>query len=280
MSVLMAAGLIGCGTAGLVHSLLGVRSTAGPAGGRPESAGPAGWVGRLVRIGPLGRRRRAHLVRATGPVSATDLELTALAGRQWQAVLVAATLAAAVVVPAPSAVRMVAASAMLAVGWQGPLVVARRSERARRASVDLELVDTLGEMVMGVEAGLTLEAVMLRYASAHSTALADEFRHVLDLVQLGWHRGDALAEMAQRNPSPIVGMFSAAVVQNQRLGTPLAAVLRQQAATARRKRRQAVEEAAAKVPLKMIFPTVFCVLPVMMIVVVGPAVINLIQALP
>jgi len=57
-------------------------------------------------------------------------------------------------------------------------------------------------------------------------------------------------------------------------------VLRQQAATARRQRRQAVEERAAKVPMKMIFPTVFCILPVLMIVVVGPAIVRLVHVLP
>jgi tight adherence protein C len=75
-------------------------------------------------------------------------------------------------------------------------------------------------------------------------------------------------------------MFVSAVQQNQRLGTPLAAVLRQQSRTARRRRQQAVEEHAAKLSLKMVFPTVVCVLPVLFIVIVGPAVIRVIQSWP
>lgn len=133
---------------------------------------------------------------------------------------------------------------------------------------------------MGVEAGLTLDVVMMRFAHGRSTPLAEEFRNVLDRVQFGTPRSEALAAMADRTPTPTVRMFSTALTQNQRLGTPLAGVLRQQATTARRQRRQAVEEKAAKVPMKMIFPTVFCILPVLMIVVVGPAIIRLIDVLP
>lgn len=75
-------------------------------------------------------------------------------------------------------------------------------------------------------------------------------------------------------------MFVSAVLQNQRLGTPLGTVLRQQARTARRRRQQAVEEYAATLALKMVFPTVFCVLPVLLIVIVGPAIVRLVHALP
>jgi tight adherence protein C len=74
-------------------------------------------------------------------------------------------------------------------------------------------------------------------------------------------------------------MFTLAVAQNQSLGTPLASVFRQQAATIRRHRRQAAEASAAKLSMKMIFPTIFCILPVLMIVVVGPAIIRLLEVL-
>jgi tight adherence protein C len=63
------------------------------------------------------------------------------------------------------------------------------------------------------------------------------------------------------------------------LGTPLATVLRRQRDSSSRRRRQAVEEHAAKLSLKMVFPTVLCILPVLMIVVVGPAIIRLVQTL-
>lgn len=180
--------------------------------------------------------------------------------------------------PNPSGV--IAAGAVTAAGWQLPLIRARSVEEKRRRHLDLELSDALGEMVMGVEAGLTLEAVMNLYAQTHDSDLGREFLRVLDLIKLGSTRMEALEEFRSRTPTNFVSMFVSAVQQNQRLGTPLAAVLRQQSRTARRRRQQAVEEHAAKLSLKMVFPTVVCVLPVLFIVIVGPAVIRVIQSWP
>jgi tight adherence protein C len=118
------------------------------------------------------------------------------------------------------------------------------------------------------------------YAQRRTTTLAAEFAHVLDRINLGSTRIAALEEFCERTPTPGVRSFVSAVQQNQKLGTPLAAVLRQQGETTRRKRRQAVEEHASKLSLKMIFPTVFCILPVLLIVIVGPSIIRLIETFP
>jgi len=225
-------------------------------------------------------KRKPALIEAAGLVYGTDRELSRLARQQVIATLTLGSLAALLIASSPSPTTVLAAVPMVMLGWKGPLMIVRSKEKKRRTEVDLELVDALGEMVMGVEAGLTLDVVMMRYAQARSTPLAEEFRTVLDRIQLGALRSEALAAMADRTPTPTVRMFSTALTQNQRLGTPLAGVLRQQATTARRQRRQTVEEKAAKVPMKMIFPTVFCILPVLMIVVVGPAIIRLIHVLP
>lgn len=194
--------------------------------------------------------------------------------------VLAGALGAAFVAMRPNGGTFVAAGMMAAAGWQIPLIRARSREEMRRKRFDLELSDALGEMVMGVEAGLTLEAVMNLYARAHDSELSREFSRVIDLVGLGSTRTAALEEFRDRTPTPFVSMFVSSVQQNQRLGTPLATVLRQQGRTARRRRQQAVEEYAAKLSLKMIFPTVFCVLPVLLIVIVGPAVIRVIESWP
>ena len=167
--------------------------------------------------------------------------------------------------PNPSGV--IAAGAVTAAGWQLPLIHARSVEEKRRRHLDLE-------------AGLTLEAVMNLYAQTHDSDLGHEFLRALDLIKLGSTRMEALEDFRSRTPTNFVSMFVSAVQQNQRLGTPLAAVLRQQSRTARRRRQQAVEEHAAKLSLKMVFPTVVCVLPVLFIVIVGPAVIRVIQSWP
>jgi tight adherence protein C len=192
----------------------------------------------------------------------------------------AALLSLLLVAASPEASTVGACTVFIVGAWYAPVLVARRRETRRRVAVDHELVDTMGELVMAVEVGLSLDAAMARYAQDNDTPLAVEFGHYLDLVRLGWRRPEAMDELVARNPTAVVHLFAAAANQNQRLGTPLAAVLRDQATTARRQRRQAFEEQAAKVPLKMIFPTVFCVLPVLMIVAVGPAALRLVDALP
>lgn len=271
MSTLLAALLFASGAALLV---MAVRRTPVAATADAERVSP------LATLQRVSARRRPALLEAVGPVHGTDVELARIARQQIIAVVTLGVLAVLLVLSAPSSTTVLAAIPMILLGWKGPLMIARSRESKRRSEIDLELVDALSEMVMGVEAGLTLDVAMMRYAHTRATPLANEFRFLLDRVQLGAPRAEALLELGDRTPTPTMRMFSAALLQNQKLGTPLAAVLRQQATTARRQRRQAVEERAAKVPMKMIFPTVFCILPVLMIVVVGPAIIRLVDVLP
>jgi tight adherence protein C len=225
-----------------------------------------------------GRRRRT-LLGATGVVLGTDAELQRLVSRRMLLVALASVLGVLTVWARTDAVGLGAALLLILVAWQLPVWRARRREEERRNSIELEIVDALGEMVMGVEAGLTLEAAMNIYAMRHQSPLADEFRAVLDRITLGISRDMSLKEMLDRTPTPGMQLFVAAVRQNQRIGAPLATVLRQQASTARRRRRQSIEERSAKLAMKMVFPTVFCVLPALMIVVVGPALIRTLQSL-
>jgi len=228
----------------------------------------------------LSGSRRATLLGAVGLVHGTDTMLRRVARQQRSVAATAATLMVLTVATQPSTMNTLAALAVVAGAWQVPLIRARSVEKQRRHATDVELTDTLGEMVMGVEAGLTLEAVMNLYAQRHRTPLADEFRHMLERINLGTSRSAALQELRERTPTMEMQMFVSALQQNQKLGTPLAEVRRQQGASSRRRRRQAIEEAAAKLSLKMIFPTVFCVLPVLLIVIVGPAVVRLVHSLP
>lgn len=228
----------------------------------------------------MGARRRRILTEAVGLVHGTERGLRVVARRQVLFALVALVVSATFLTMNPSWLNAVACATLVGAAWEGPLFIARQRESTRRRDLDLELSDSLGEMVMGVEAGLTLESVMNLYARRHHTPLAHELRYLLDRINLGATRMAALEEFRDRNPTMGVQMFVSAVQQNQKLGTPLAEVLRQQGETARRRRRQAVEEDAAKLSLKMIFPTIFCILPVLLIVVVGPAIVRLVHSLP
>jgi tight adherence protein C len=254
-----------------VGAALLVRLVTASGSGRVRRSSTTGCVSRVP--GDRGRRD------ALGPVNGSDTTLRRLVRRQAVAALVATLLVAALVAGQPSATTALAGLAVIAGAWQYPLIVARRHERERRTATDRELTRALPELVMGVEAGLSLDAVMNRYANRHQSALGDEFRHLALTVNAGATRQGALRELAERTPTPIVRAFVSAVEQNLVLGTPLAAVLRSQAETVRRHRRQAAETRAASVSMKMIFPTVFCILPLLMVVVVGPAIVRLVEVL-
>lgn len=240
-------------------------------------------MGDRQRRRPEERQRRRAFDRsrtdALGPVLGTPEQLGRLARTQFAATATVGVVVLLSLMRSPSVINLLAGGVVCAGAWQVPLILARRRSQALAHAVDRELGDSLGELVMGVEAGLTLEAVMARYADRRTTPLATEFEQMARTVSLGSTRADALTELQNRCPTHTVKMFVLAVAQNQSLGTPLAAVLRQQATTIRRHRRQAAEASAAKLSMKMIFPTIFCILPVLMIVVVGPAIVRLLEVL-
>jgi tight adherence protein C len=105
--------------------------------------------------------------------------------------------------------------------------------------------------------------------------LAQEFARMLQQVQAGVSRGDALKALDARTEIPELGTFVSAIIQAETFGISIAGVLRTQAKEMRLKRRQYAEEQAQKAPVKVIFPLVLCILPATMIVVIGPAVVNI-----
>jgi tight adherence protein C len=219
------------------------------------------------------------MIDAVGHVRGTTEGLRSVLRDQFISAAATLALVTGLLVWNFSVLNLIFAMVLVAAAWQIPLIVARSREKTRREEFDLELSDALGELIMGVEAGLTLEAVMNLYAQRRRTSLATEFAFVLDRINLGDSRSAALERFRERTPTPGVAAFVSALQQHQRLGTPLATVLRRQRDSSSRRRRQAVEEHAAKLSLKMVFPTVLCILPVLMIVVVGPAIIRLVQTL-
>lgn len=175
-----------------------------------------------------------------------------------------------------------AASSWLAAGivlslTAPPYVLARRmSQRSQR--IRKHLPDALDLMVVCVEAGLGLDAAILKVSEELTTShpdIAQEFRVVTQLVNAGVPRVEALREIANRTGVHEVNSFVSTLIQSERLGTPIARTLRLHSEQMRTKRRQRAEEAAAKAPIKMLVPMVLFILPALFIVVVGPAIIIL-----
>jgi tight adherence protein C len=107
--------------------------------------------------------------------------------------------------------------------------------------------------------------------------LIDEFALTLGEIRIGEGRQEALKKMAARVSSPELATFVRALIQADQLGISLGRILRVQASDSRNKRQMAAEEKAMKAPVKMLFPTVTCIFPAMFIVILGPALLNLVK---
>ena len=105
-----------------------------------------------------------------------------------------------------------------------------------------------------------------------------EFFRVLQEMQIGMGRTDAMRALGERTDVEELRSFVTAMVQADAFGIPIANVLRVQAKEMRIKRSQRAEEKAQKVPVKILFPLIFCILPSLFIVVLGPAVISIYEA--
>ncbi len=148
----------------------------------------------------------------------------------------------------------------------------------RREAILNELADTLDQMSIAVEAGLGFEAALVRVANNSDGVLAGELRRTAQDMQVGQPRRQAYLALADRTKVPELRRFVRTIVQAEDSGMALRDVLSTQAAEMRLVRRQRAEEKAMKIPVKVIFPLVFCILPVLFIVILGPAVINIARA--
>lgn len=211
----------------------------------------------LVRAGrppawPLGRLLAAKLVLLAGGLTVGMLLLSGgPSGRM--VLLVGVTITVAYFVP-------------------DLLLYSRGLERQQK--IGEELPDTLDQMTIAVEAGLGFEGAMARVAHNGSGPLAYELVRALQDMQVGRSRREAYEAMAERTTVADLRSFIRAIIRADVYGVAVADVLRTQAGEMRLKRRQRAEEKAMKVPVKVIFPLMLCILPVLFIVLLGPAALN------
>lgn len=164
-----------------------------------------------------------------------------------------------------------------AIGYYGPTLALYQSGYNRSAQIRKDLPDSLDLLTISVEAGLAFDAAVSQVSRNTRGPLAEEFFRVLQEMQIGQSRSQAIRAMGERSDVPELRTFASAMVQADTLGIPIANVLRVQAVEMRTKRSQRAEEMAQKVPVKILFPLVFCILPVLFIIIIGPAVISIID---
>lgn len=145
--------------------------------------------------------------------------------------------------------------------------------------IDKELPDALDLLTISIEAGLGFDAAMQRVVQKATGPLAKEFNQAIQEMRIGKTRREALRDMSVRNGVRDLDKFVDAILQADQLGVSLGNVLRTQSDQIRVLRRQKVEEKAMKAPVKMLLPMVLFIFPVIFIVILGPAAIQLMETI-
>jgi tight adherence protein C len=184
------------------------------------------------------------------------------------------------VVQGTRAILMLVAAA--AVGYILPAFVLGRIVHRRQTRIVDALPDTLDLMVVCVEAGLGLNQALMRVGEEMQSVepvISEEFNQVNLEMRAGTPRTEALKNLVRRTGVEDLGSLVAMLIQTDKFGTSVAKSLRVFSDSMRTRRRQRAEEAAAKTTIKLVFPLALCILPSLLVVVLGPAALHIFEAL-
>ncbi|KQW90234.1 type II secretion system protein [Massilia sp. Root418] len=169
-----------------------------------------------------------------------------------------------------------------AVGYYLPNALLARTAARRQRDIFEHLPDALDLLTVCVEAGLSLERALAKVAGEvhiKSVVLAQELQLVLMEMRAGFSKEKALRNLALRSGVEDVDTLVAMLIQSERFGTSMGDSLRVHAENLRSKRSMLAEEAAAKIALKLLFPLIFCIFPTLMMVLLGPAMLQMSRVL-
>jgi len=170
-------------------------------------------------------------------------------------------------------------SIMLVLGYILPGIWLGQKVGRRKKSILKSLPDAIDLMSISVEAGLGFDQALQRVAMKWDNALGWEISRVLSEMRVGKSRREALKELANRTGVEDLNTFVTSIIQADQLGVSITQVLRIQSAELRRRRRQRAEEQAHKAPIKMLFPMVFLIFPAIYVIILGPAVPQVLRSL-
>jgi tight adherence protein C len=176
------------------------------------------------------------------------------------------------------AFKVVAIAGIALAGFFAPTMFLYQKAHDRSHQMQRELPDAIDLLTISVESGLGFDAALQQVAYNTEGPLADEFSRVLREMQIGSSRAESLRALSERTNMPELRSFVSAMVQADAFGIPIANVLRVQSSEMRVKRRQRAEEKAQQVPVKMTIPLIFCILPALFLVVMGPAAIHIMDS--
>src|SRR5579871_1312060 len=174
---------------------------------------------------------------------------------------------------------VVSGVAAFLLGWIGPKFYVHRRSTHRLAQVDEALPAMIDLLVVTLEAGVAFTGALRMASERLSGPLGDEVRLTIQEQSLGLSMLEALENWLRRCDTPFVRSFVRAMVQGDRLGVSIGAILRNQAVEMRSRQKHVVEERAQKAPVKILFPLVFLIFPAMFVVILGPALFDISKAL-
>ncbi|MCH6469342.1 type II secretion system F family protein [Sinomonas terrae] len=289
---LFAAALVGVAVAALLWSLLSVdrrevraiqtnlgRGIA-PVGAAPESGSSLSTVFERIarRLTPAAYVRRLDRLLALAGRPAS-LPLGRLLAAKPALAVVGGVLGMLILSLGSAPTFRLIALFLVILGYMVPDLMLLSRGMERQKTIQTDLPNTLDQLLISVEAGLGFEAALSRASSNGKGPLSEELVRTLQDMQVGRSRREAYLGLAERTTAPEVRTFVQAIVQADAYGIAIARVLRIQAKAMRVRRRQRAEEQAMKLPVKVLFPLLFFIFPVLFIAILGPAVINTIATL-
>jgi tight adherence protein C len=181
------------------------------------------------------------------------------------------------VAPGPGLMNIAMWLFVTALGFIAPDVIISGRATERQEAIELALPDTLDQITIAIESGMGFEAALTRVGLAGEGPLAEELVRTIQDMRLGMPRRDAYSALADRTDVEDLHRFLRTIVQAEENGVSVAGVVRGLAKEMRVNRRLRAEGKAQQVPTKMLFPMMFCIFPVLFVVVLAPAVFNIVD---
>lgn len=238
---------------------------------RPVSRMPARTAGQI----------RQKLSQAGNPGNLTPAGFQA-ARYSTAALMAMVGLAIGVIVPVGLPVLLAAplfGAVLAAAGFMAPSLWIEQRIGQRRRQIQRSLAEATDLLTLVVESGMSLDEGLLSITERFHNALGDEIGKVLREIRLGRPRMAALEHMADTVGVPDLHHLVESIVQSDQMGVPIARLLRVQATEMRRRQRQGAQERAAQASSRMVFPMVGCIFPVLWIVLLGPAILQVLKSL-
>jgi len=232
---------------------------------------------RIMAVMPPGllAQLRQMLIVAGNPMSMTGfLTLWLVMVTVFPGMLLLASAAGGI-----SASKVLFLVLLILVGGVMPILWLRSSVQRRQSRILRALPDAIDLVTTCVEAGLGLDAALGRVAQRTKGPLAEELSQALREMAMGRMRRDALRDLGQRTGVADLISFVHALIQAEQLGVSIGQTLRVQADQMRMRRRQRAEQQAYQAPVKMVFPLVLLIFPALIVVILGPAILTIVESL-